>query len=356
MNFNIPKGSFKKPNKKAQNHQDVVKIVDKFAVSEGVIIGDDNEMSLNPASNAELSRQKKSKNTDNDVKPGVEREGRLLPSGIQANTYFKKVDPKRTRVWPENTRYGATDINNELVSDIRACGTNNIAVLLRPIHDDPEHDYELIYGTQRRGACIEAGKLLYAEIAPIEDADAYILMLSENIRENPSNWAELRSYANGLAKGFFANQNALAEHLNVKRQYVSSLLAFMDLPEWFRVKLEHDIPKASRQFIKNIGRVWRSGLKIQGLGQSEAEALLKEHYDSVQKIQSKLTATKVERLLETIFAIESEQVKSNTFLINGVNVHVNRSRTGGLNISVPAQVGEEFKTAMLSLIGKYREN
>ena len=356
MTFNIPKGSFKKPNRNTPKNQNKEKIVDKFAVSEGVVIGSGHEMSLNPASNAEQSKQRTGKTTKNNVQTGEEREGRLLPSGTQVDTYFKKVDPKRTRVWPENTRYGVTDINDELVSDIRACGTNNMAVLLRPIHGDSEHDYELIYGTQRRGACIEAGKLLYAEIAPIEDADAYILMLSENIRKDPSNWADLRSYANGLAKGFFANQNALADHLNVKRQYVSSLLAFMDLPEWFRVKLEHDIPKASRQFIKNIGRVWRTGVKAQELEPSEAEALLKQHYDTAQKLQSKLTATKVEKLLETIFAIDSERVKSDAFPVNGVNVRVNTSRAGGLNISVPAQAGEDFKAAMLSLIKQYGDN
>jgi ParB/RepB/Spo0J family partition protein len=324
--------------------------LDKFAATEGMEIDDKPQMSLNPATHNAISQEKQKSQgqaLSDAVEAGV---GRQLPSGTVVTVEFKKVDPKRCMVWEDNSRTGKEELDPELLADIRACGGNNIPALLRPISDNEDYDYELIYGTQRRSACIEVGKLLYAEIADISNVDAFLLMKSENIRKDPTEWAELRSHQLGLDKGYFASQSALAEHMGIKRTYLNALLAYRDIPSWFITRLEMDIPGASRQFIKQIGNLWRKGIKETDLDNILADAKLKSIVSRQRRENEKFTASSALETLSDVFSIKANTPDKRSFSVEGKSVSVTESQAGGMTISLPAELKHSLTAEILALI------
>ncbi|MAI36466.1 hypothetical protein [Alteromonas sp.] len=325
-------------------------VLDKFAATEGMKIDDEPQMSLNPATHVAISQSKQVSQEQALAEAAEAGVVRQLPSGTVVNVEFKKVDPKRCLVWKDNSRTGEEALDPELLADIRACGGNNIAAFLRPISDNNNYDYELIYGTQRRSACIEAGKLLFAEIAEISDVDAFLLMTSENIRKDPTEWAELRSHQVGLDKGYFASQSALADHMGVKRPYLNALLAYRDIPSWFLARLETDIPNASRQFIKQIGNLWRKGIKEAGIDEDSADAKLKEIVDRKSREREKFTASSALDTLSEVFSIRSNTPDKRSYIVAGKSVSVTESKAGAMTISLPAELKQSLTVEILALI------
>ncbi|OES24468.1 ParB N-terminal domain-containing protein [Alteromonas macleodii] len=352
----IPDTGLKKATTGAQKgaNGSAISSDERMDIGMSVDISDETEMSLNPSTNEKGQKTQKTEGKESvsdAVSTALTGVTRMLPSGAEVTSTYKKVDPKRVRVWTENTRYGIYDDNQELEASIRALGGNHTAVLLRPVTDnDPDHDYELVYGTQRIQACLNVGKLLYAEIAVLNDADAYILMLAENVRKDPSDWRVISSWQNGLDKGFFAHQGSLADHLGKTRTHVNQLLAILDLPEFFFKQLETDIPKASRKVIKDIGALWRKGMDKGVLSLEKAteglQALLAGHL----KTKKKMEVQSAFKLLEELFESKRKVDKVTPYTVGEGRVKVTQSAAGSLSVSVTANAGQAFMDDLLAFI------
>lgn len=337
----IIKAGLKKPTraKKTNSTQEDSVVIDRFDIGMDVPISDEREMSLNPSNSIVNKHTSQPVVKEPTVPSGV---GRTLPSGVTVHPEFDNVNPSRVRVWQENTRYGVIEDTQALEADIRATGRNHTPVLLRPLKDNDEFDFELIYGTRRLTSCINTGKLLYSEIFEISDADAFILMLSENNRKDPSEWKVIKSYHHGLEKGFFANQQALANHVGIKREYINKLFSALDMPPFFYELLDKNLPNASRKVIIDFGLTWRQGFKQSQMDIEQALELLKSAVDKALHNKIKLDKQTAFNIVKSVFNFERPKANVIPYNINDAQVKILVSNGGSLTISVPKQAGEQF--------------
>lgn len=343
----IPGGNLKKP--RAQSASTPLSGADRLAAIMDTPVSGELEMSLNDDTQREAKVEPSAKPSKSAHHIESQTNSRVLPSGLEVESRHTKVDPKRVRVWSANTRYGVYDNDQDLEQSIEKLGGNHTPVLIRPI-EDADYDYELIYGTQRIQACLNKGKLLYAEIADVPDADAFVLMLSENVRKDPSDWRLIKSWQKGLDDDYFANQEMLANHLGMRREYLNSLLAVLDLPDFYFAQLEKDIPKASRANIKTFGALWRKGIEQSGQDAQESGIHLAEKLHNHLRNKTRLDVQSAVRLLEDTFGVKKFTDEVSTYSVNGHTVKVSRSKAGSLTVTVPAKSGADFMDGLLGYI------
>ena len=117
-------------------------------------------------------------------------QGRTSP-GLTRETVLS-VDPRRCRPWKYHNRTAAwytRERCEDLIESIPKDGQQEPA-LARRITDDPQHDYELIYGMRRRYACEVTNAKLKIRVVEIPDSQAAILMSG---KAGDAAWVDLRS-------------------------------------------------------------------------------------------------------------------------------------------------------------------
>jgi ParB family chromosome partitioning protein len=106
-----------------------------------------------------------------------------------------------------------------------------VPVLGRPLHDDPTHDIELVYGARRLFVARHLNKPLAVELREISDREAIVAMDVENRqRADISPYERGMSYARWLRSGYFNSQDELASALKISSSQVSRLLKLARLP------------------------------------------------------------------------------------------------------------------------------
>jgi ParB family chromosome partitioning protein len=144
------------------------------------------------------------------------------------------VDPARCRMWHYHNRlkdFVTRENTAELIESIRANGQRQPA-LARELEDDPDFDYELIYGARRRFACEEAGKELRIRVTRMDDKQALAEMDAENRpRLDISDYERALDYRRWLEDGIYSNQNELGAAIGVSKSWLSRVLKLADLPE-----------------------------------------------------------------------------------------------------------------------------
>lgn len=144
------------------------------------------------------------------------------------------VDPRRCRMWAYHNRlqdYIDEDNCKELIESVRANGQRHPA-LARALDDDPDFDYELIYGARRRFVCQVLGIDLRIRVARVDDKTALAEMDAENRpRKDISDYERALDYRRWLDKGLYGSQNELCEAIGVSKSWLSRVLRMAELPE-----------------------------------------------------------------------------------------------------------------------------
>ena len=136
----------------------------------------------------------------------------LVPSPYQPRIFFNE------------------DEMNDLIESIRMNGIRE-ALIVRTSKDQAGK-FEIISGHRRHHA---AGVIGIDEVRVIvnemSDKDAHInVLLSNEVRANPSFFERALSYKDTLDRGYFRSQNEIAKAFGVSRPYITYALALLEIP------------------------------------------------------------------------------------------------------------------------------
>lgn len=262
------------------------------------------------------------------------------------------VDPRRCRMWSYHNRlqdYITRENTAELIESIRINGQRQPA-LARELRDDPDYDYELIYGARRRFACEELGLELRIRVTRIDDRLALAEMDAENRpRKDISDYERALDYRRWLDNGLYKSQNELGTAIGVSKSWLSRVLRLSEMPdpvvEAFSSPLELRIeygyelakimedPESRKRVIK------------------EARQLQYKKFDA-QQVFRRLVASAKERQKQARGVIETVSNEQGAALFK-----VARDRNGLLQFRFEKSAGrhpkEEIKRAILDAIDRY---
>ena len=152
---------------------------------------------------------------------------------MTAITNAVPINPFKCRVWGLHERLEG-EINEESckaeIESVLKYG-QLVPVLGRRLHDDTDHEIELIFGARRLFVARHINKPLLVEIREMSDREAIIAMDAENrLRKDVSPYERGLSYMHWLRTGHFKSQEEIARCLNVSPSQVSRLLRLARLP------------------------------------------------------------------------------------------------------------------------------
>jgi ParB family chromosome partitioning protein len=152
-----------------------------------------------------------------------------------------RVDPKRCRIWEGNGRdYAALNYDRcrDLIDSMIAEGGQKVPALARKLKNDPNHDYEVIYGTRRHWATSWLRENNYpdfvflAEVRDVDDEAAFRLADLENrARADITELERARNYAMALPLHYEGKQSNMAERLNISKGLLSKMIAFASISD-----------------------------------------------------------------------------------------------------------------------------
>lgn len=151
--------------------------------------------------------------------------GRVLPTTERDNIYL--VDPRRCRPWKFHNRsltWYTKERCQDLIDSIPRDGQLE-PVLARKLNDDPQFDYELVYGMRRRFACEFLNCKLRLRVETLDDTRAAILMHAENAdRQDITPMERALSFHAQIEAKLFATQDSLAEAFGVSKGQVAKMV------------------------------------------------------------------------------------------------------------------------------------
>lgn len=175
------------------------------------------------------------------IEPGQNSQKHSFPaieqtSGKKADTVRKilvKIDPARCRPWKYHNRnewWLTSERSEALVDSITKQGQMQPGIVRR-IENDPDYDYEIIFGLRRWYACSLANIKYTAETTSADDNTCARMMLDEN--EQSQDVSELEkcfSMADQVA--LFGTAAELARQLNLTKQIVGRRLSAARLRDY----------------------------------------------------------------------------------------------------------------------------
>jgi ParB family chromosome partitioning protein len=164
-----------------------------------------------------------------------------IASGEVQQITQQQIDPARCRIWPGNARiYSAlTEADcRDLIDGILAEGGQKVAAVVRRIDGDPDHDFEVIYGTRRHWSITWLRAHNYPElkflvqVQKLDDETAFRLADLENrTRKDVSEIERARNYAWALDAHYGGTQARMAERLKLSKGWLSKMLTVAALPD-----------------------------------------------------------------------------------------------------------------------------
>ena len=143
------------------------------------------------------------------------------------------MSPFRCRVWTFNHRSEeklTEEACKDLIEDIRTSG-QQVPALGRRLHNDPDHDVEIVYGARRHLATRLLGRDLIVEIREMTDDEALRAMEKENQqRMAPSPYERGRTWLRLLRGKACKSHQDIADRIGVARSLVSRLISLAELP------------------------------------------------------------------------------------------------------------------------------
>jgi len=121
----------------------------------------------------------------------------------------------------------------QLKREIRSTNGNVEAIKVRPIDNDDEYDYEVVYGHRRHWACLKLGLKVRAEVEVLDQRQMMIQMWAENqARSDLSLYERSLATSRMLDAGIFASRDDLGKHMNLTRSAMSKFLAIADVSHY----------------------------------------------------------------------------------------------------------------------------
>ncbi len=155
-------------------------------------------------------------------------------AGKRRQQVVLSVDPKKSRLWRLHNRDQTllSESNcHDLIDSIRLHGQQEPA-LVREVNDEPGIDFEVIYGSRRRFACLALGKDLDVIISGAGDRECAVLMDAENrARQDISDYERALDYQRWLDDGLYVRQKDLADAIGIDTGNLNRLLKLAQLPE-----------------------------------------------------------------------------------------------------------------------------
>ncbi len=148
-------------------------------------------------------------------------------------TVLIHANPFRCRMWEHHDRLEGEISEKSCVAEIQSISTHGqiIPALARALPNDPEHQFELIYGARRLFVARHLNAPILLEVRPLSDREAVVAMDIENRhRKDVSAYERGMSYARWLRCGFFSSQEEIARQLKNSPAAVSRLLKLAGLP------------------------------------------------------------------------------------------------------------------------------
>jgi ParB family transcriptional regulator, chromosome partitioning protein len=143
------------------------------------------------------------------------------------------VDPFRCRLWHLHDRLEESLCERACRAEIDSISRLGqiVPALGRRVSDDPDHDYELIYGARRWFAARHLAVPLRIQLCTLGDREALIAMDIENRQRcDLSPYERGMSYARWLQREIFSSQEEIARALGISTSAVSRLLKLARLP------------------------------------------------------------------------------------------------------------------------------
>jgi ParB family chromosome partitioning protein len=163
-----------------------------------------------------------------------------LASGKVVTDRTEWVDPARCRPWRLHNRdldHLSEESCRDLIDAFLSAKKQRIPAIVRRLHNDPDHDYEIIAGVRRWWTV----KWLRAHHHPdfeylvtiqhVSDEEAFRVSDIENrSRKDISDWERANEYMRALDEFYDGSQSEMAEHLKISRSWLSRLLDVARLP------------------------------------------------------------------------------------------------------------------------------
>lgn len=170
------------------------------------------------------------------------RENRLaeLSEGGIATRVHESVDPATCRLWEGHNRdYAALSEEGcaDLIASLRGQGRQEVPAIVRRVHGDPQHRFEVICGARRHWSVSWLRAHDYPNFAflveprELTDEEAFRLADLENrSRKDLSDYERARDYERAIERYYDGNQQRMADRLEVTKSWMSRYLELARLP------------------------------------------------------------------------------------------------------------------------------
>jgi ParB family transcriptional regulator, chromosome partitioning protein len=143
------------------------------------------------------------------------------------------VSPFRCRMWSLHDRAEDHITEESCREEIASFSRHGqlVAALGRRLHNDPTHEFELVFGARRLFVARHLNIPLRVEVRELNDREAIVAMDIENRqRLDISPYERGLSYARWLRESHFSSQDDIASALKISASQVSRLLKIARLP------------------------------------------------------------------------------------------------------------------------------
>lgn len=142
------------------------------------------------------------------------------------------VDPFRCRMWIAHDRLEEHITEENCAKEIQSFRTHKQRkpALGRPLHNDPDHDIELISGARRLFIARLLQVPLLVELRELTDREAILEMHVDRLRKDLSPYELGLSYLAWIRGNYFETQEEMSRVLQVSNSKVSRLLKLAQLP------------------------------------------------------------------------------------------------------------------------------
>lgn len=163
----------------------------------------------------------------------------LVSTQTKANSILE-IHPGRCKPWQYHDRDEAwlnSAHSKQLIDSIRMNGQLEPG-LVRRIKEDPNFDYEIIYGLRRWYACSQLEDFYFkAQLTEADDKTCMIMMHAENAHSKDiTEFERAFSFARQMQSGVFSNQTEMAHAMNLTQGYISKLIRAAEVFEYGFIK------------------------------------------------------------------------------------------------------------------------
>lgn len=289
--------------------------------------------------------------------------GRLQNVLGDARSYrVASVEPSRVRVWALQGRLQESLNENtvaDLITSIQASGQNTPAIV-RPVNDDPQHDYEVIDGSRRRYACAHLGRVLQVLVADLTDKEAASLAETSDSTTRHSAYEVGLRYRGWMESGIVSTQDELAKFVAISKSRISVQLNLALVPRAFLQALggHERVPKAMYLRLASLIAKAKGSDRLDGVLEELAAAgrahgnagKAEDVLPALQAIEAKF---RVQKRVEP----EAEEVRLKAGKpVLRVKVAGRQGLQVGLSHRLPAEKGRALASAVADFVQSWLEN